>query len=225
MFQDLYQVFQWNLSIQQALHNLIVALIGGLIVAFFYRKTYEGPGYLNTFVNTLVILSMITALVIMVIGNNLARAFGLVGAMSIIRFRTAVKETLDIVFIFFALAIGMAAGVGLTKLTLIGSLSIGLIALLLKQTNLLIPTKKEFLLQFVVTSSDKAAELAYQTVLDNYCRSYRLINAKSLGENGDLELSFYVILKPKTNHAEFIRNLRNLKGVKHVNLFFDQEFF
>lgn len=225
MLQDLYQVFQWNLSIQQVLHNLIVALIGGLIVAFFYRKTYEGPGYLNTFVNTLVILSMITALVIMVIGNNLARAFGLVGAMSIIRFRTAVKETLDIVFIFFALAIGMAAGVGLTKLTLIGALGIGLIALLLKQTNLLIPTKKEFLLQFVVTASDKSAELAYQSVLDNYCRSYRLINAKSLGENGDLELSFYVILKPKINHAEFIRNLRNLKGIKHVNLFFDQEFF
>lgn len=225
MLQDLYQVFQWNLSIQQVLHNLIVALIGGLIVAFFYRKTYEGPGYLNTFVNTLVILSMITALVIMVIGNNLARAFGLVGAMSIIRFRTAVKETLDIVFIFFALAIGMAAGVGLTKLTLIGAFGIGLIALLLKQTNLLIPTKKEFLLQFVVTASDKSAELAYQSVLDNYCRSYRLINAKSLGENGDLELSFYVILKPKINHAEFIRNLRNLKGIKHVNLFFDQEFF
>ncbi len=225
MFQDLNQFFQWNLSVQQALHNLIIALIGGMIVAFFYRKTYEGPGYLNTFVNTLVILSMITALVIMVIGNNLARAFGLVGAMSIIRFRTAVKETLDIVFIFFALAIGMAAGVGLTKLTLIGSLSIGLIALLLKQTNLLIPTKKEFLLQFVVTASDQAVELAYQSVLDHYCRSYRLINAKSLGENGDLELSFYVILKPRINHAEFIRNLRNLKGVKHVNLFFDQEFF
>ena len=225
MFNDLYQLFQWNISIQQALHNLIIALFGGLIVAFFYKKTYEGPGYLNTFVNTLVILAMITSLVIMVIGNNLARAFGLVGAMSIIRFRTAVKETLDIVFIFFALTVGMAAGVGLTKLALGGALTIGLIALLLKQTNLLLPAKKEFLLQFIFSSTEKETELAYQSILETYCRQHRLINAKSLGENGDLELSFYVILKPKVNHAEFIRQLRNISGVKHVNLFFDQEFF
>ena len=105
MFNDINNILQFSISFGQILENLFVAFLCGLIVSYFYRKTYLGPGYLNSFVNAQVILSMITAIVIMIIGNNLARAFGLVGAMSIIRFRTAVKETNDIIFIFFALAL------------------------------------------------------------------------------------------------------------------------
>jgi len=96
--------------------NITVALVCGLFISWLYRHTYKGPGYSITFVNSMVFLAMITAVVILVIGNNLARAFGLVGAMSIIRFRTAVKETQDIVYIFFALSVGMAAGVGTCSL-------------------------------------------------------------------------------------------------------------
>jgi hypothetical protein len=90
---------------------LSVALFAGLILTCLYRITYKGAGYTAGFVGSIILLTLITALVIMVIGNNLARAFGLVGAMSIIRFRTAVKDVMDIVFIFFALAVGMASGV------------------------------------------------------------------------------------------------------------------
>ena len=86
--------------------NIAVALMCGLAIAWLYRNTYRGPGYSIAFVNSIVYLTMITAVVILAIGSNLARAFGLVGAMSIIRFRTAVKETQDIVYIFFSLAVG-----------------------------------------------------------------------------------------------------------------------
>ena len=105
--------------------NMIIALLCGLIISLFYKASYRGPHYSTSFVQALVVLSMVTSLVIMVIGNNLARAFGLVGAMSIIRFRTAVKDTQDIVFIFFSLAAGMAAGVGLKLPAFVGTIFIG----------------------------------------------------------------------------------------------------
>ena len=114
------------LSPQQAATNLAVALMCGLIVARFYRWVTHRSSNANNFVSALIVLAMITCIVIMVIGNNLARAFGLVGAMSIIRFRTAVKDVRDIVFIFFSLAGGMAAGVGLTAISLGGIVVIGL---------------------------------------------------------------------------------------------------
>lgn len=82
MFQEFNNIFQYSISAGDVLINMLVALACGLIIAFFYKKTYKGPGYLVSFVNSLVILSMVTSIVIMIIGNNLARAFGLVGAMS-----------------------------------------------------------------------------------------------------------------------------------------------
>ena len=87
---------------------------------------------------------MITAIVLMVIGNNLARAFGLVGAMSIIRFRTAVKDTQDIVFIFFSLAVGMAAGVGYHLIAICGTVFVSLTMLVLTQFSHGSTTQREY---------------------------------------------------------------------------------
>ena len=101
MLDDFQNVLSVSLSIGEVFENLVVALICGVIISIFYRLTYRGPGISFSFINSLIILALITSVVIMVIGNNLARAFGLVGAMSIIRFRTAIKETQDIIFIFF----------------------------------------------------------------------------------------------------------------------------
>src|SRR5210317_2112802 len=122
-----------TIQVESFIGNLIVALLCGFMISLVYRIIYRGPHYSTSFVQAMVILSMITSLVIMVIGNNLARAFGLVGAMSIIRFRTAVKDTQDIIFIFFALAAGMAAGVGLKGLAFLGTILISLILLSLNK--------------------------------------------------------------------------------------------
>ena len=100
--------------------NLATAFACGLLMSWLYRHTYRGTAYSMTFDRSLVTLTIITAIVIAVIGNNLARAFGLVGAMSIVRFRTAVKDAQDLVFIFFSLAVGLASGVGLHILAIGG---------------------------------------------------------------------------------------------------------
>jgi uncharacterized membrane protein YhiD involved in acid resistance len=221
MYQDLQNIFNFSLSISQILFNTSVALLCGLLISVFYKWTYRGPNYSSTFVNSLIILSMITAVVIMVIGNNLARAFGLVGAMSIIRFRTAVKDTQDIVFLFFALAVGLAAGVGLHSLALIGTLFISTVIWVLYQLDYANPRKKDFLLQFMLQSEDEEA-VPYLTVFKDYCKSYKLINVKSYEDGQILELSFYINLKDKGKTDSFVKALDELGEISQVNLFFDE---
>jgi uncharacterized membrane protein YhiD involved in acid resistance len=168
---------------------------------------------------------MITAVVIMVIGNNLARAFGLVGAMSIIRFRTAIKETQDIIFIFFALAIGMASGVGLYSLAIFSSLIIGLIVFAFNKSNIANQSKRDFLLQFNYISDDGYEEAPFISVFKKYCKSSKLINTKALKDEDSLELSYHIIFKDPKFTVEFIKQLKESKGVGNVNLFFDEEYF
>lgn len=224
MLQDFYNILDVSITAQEMIINLLVSFIAGIIVSIFYRKSYNGPGYQASFVNSLIVLTIITSIVIMVIGNNLARAFGLVGAMSIIRFRTAVKETQDIMFIFFALAIGMASGVGLYNLAIGGSIFVGFIFYGLSKTRFSTPVKSDLLLQFTFDSS-KGISQNYNDLIEKYCRKSNLINAKAIGTEDQLELSYYVGFKNKQKTTEFVQQLRKLDGLSNVNLFYDEEYF
>ena len=224
MLNDFNTILNVNITAQEAILNLLVALIAGIIISIFYRKSYNGPGYQASFVNSLIILVIITAIVIMVIGNNLARAFGLVGAMSIIRFRTAVKETQDIMYIFFSLAIGMAVGVGLYALALFGTIFIGMTTFILSKSKFSTPIKSDLLLQFTI-DSDTTNNSDYDKLIDRYCRKSKLINAKAVGTESSLELSYYVGFKNKEQSTEFVQKLRKIDGIENVNLFYDEEYF
>ncbi len=208
----------------QIIANVTVALICGFLISWLYRHTYRGPGYSPTFVNSLVLLSMITSVVIMVVGNNLARAFGLVGAMSIIRFRTAIKNTQDIVYVFFALAIGMAAGVGLYKVAITGTLFIGLVLYIVTKSKISTPEREEYLLQFYAEPAGTDTP-SYQSIFDKHCKRYKIINVKSTGEGSLLELSYYIRLKDKEKNQDFVKDLRQTTGIQYVNLFFDEDQF
>lgn len=208
--------------------NVIVASLCGLIHIAFYRAAYRGPGYSASFLNSLVLLAMITAVVIMVIGDSLARAFGLVGAMSIIRFRTAVKEVMDIVHIFLALAIGMTAGVGLSAAAFTGTIILGSGYYLLVNFNVLSSPRKQFIVQFTyqpLHGDLNGKEPPYLAALLAYSRQNSLMNVRSVGENGELEVSYYVKPKNDAGAAELLRELKSVSGVRSVVLFHDEEQF
>src|SRR3990172_4706889 len=176
MLQDLQGIDIFAPTLLQVVISLVMSLICSFIISLVYRFTYRGPGYSNSFVISFIVISMITALVIMVIGNNLARAFGLVGALSIIRFRTAVKDTIDIVYIFFALAIGMGAGVGYHKLALAGTIIISLVLLVASKTNVNIFRGEQFLLQLHYADDDVTS---VKNIMHEFCSTFELINIKN----------------------------------------------
>lgn len=197
--------------------NVALAFILGFFIAVIYRFTYQGYAYSAAFVNTLILISMVTAVVIMVIGNNLARAFGLVGAMSIIRFRTAVKDTKDIAFVFFALAAGLAAGAGNHMVGLTGCILIGIIVMILYFFNFGINVHKELLLRFWVEPVEDENP-PYLRVFDKYLKSHRLINMRSAKLGQFLEMSFNVKFKDDATHQKLIKELNIIEGIEKISL-------
>ena len=197
--------------------NIALAFILGFFIAAIYRLTYQGYAYSAAFVNTLILISMVTAVVIMVIGNNLARAFGLVGAMSIIRFRTAVKDTKDIAFVFFSLAAGLAAGAGNHMVGLTGCIFVGIVVLLLYMFNFGVTIHKELLLRFWVEPVEEG-EPPYLKVFEKYLKSHRLINMRSAKLGQFLEVSFNVRFKDDANHQKLIRELSIIEGIEKISL-------
>ncbi len=223
MINEFADIFTLSISLRDVLVNLIVALCCGIIIGLLYRFTYRGLNYSASFNISMIMLTMITAVVIMVIGNNLARAFGMVGAMSIIRFRTAVKDAVDIMFIFFSLTIGLAAGVKMYMIAITGTIFISLVFLIISRFNFGIARKREYLLQVLMTSGEVSAT-EIDKVIAKYCRKFKLVNVKALGEaDSDLmEFSYHVFLKDEERGNRLIEALKEMMNVRNVNLFFDE---
>ncbi len=200
--------------------NLVVALLCGLLIAGVYRLTARGPAYSSGLAQSLVMLSLITAVVILVIGNNLARAFGLVGAMSIIRFRTAVRQVQDIVFIFFALAAGMAAGVGLRAVAMGGTVFIAAIFLLLDLVHFGRQTGRYHLLQ--VRWQPGTPDLSdVEQLLRAHARRMELLNLRTDPADGHMQGTWMVRFRKTDNASALVTALRQMPGVQEVTLLQD----
>ena len=199
----------------EILINLIIAFFLGFIISLVYKKTHKGLSYSQSFVLTNIFVCVIVSMVIMVIGNNLARAFALVGALSIIRFRTVVKDTKDTAFIFWSLAAGMASGTGSYFLAISGTAVISMIALVLYYTNYGSIFKSEFIIQFRSRNSAKNKK-NYNKIFSEYCKSSTLLNAESSGDGQSLKLSFDIVLKENKTYDEFIQKLSKVSCLSEV---------
>lgn len=128
---SLSDIFSITLSPLQVILTLVIALLVGLFVFFIYKKTFGGVMYSRNFNLSLIMLTMVTSLMLMLINNNLALSMGMVGALSIIRFRTAVKDPIDTVFMFWAVGEGIAIGTRFYDIAVIAALVIGVIMVVL----------------------------------------------------------------------------------------------
>ena len=212
------------LTAAEVVLNILVAFVLGIFIAWVYRQTHRQMTVSFSFVNTLVLISMIMTLVIMVIGNNIARAFGLAGAMSIIRFRTVVKDTRDTAFVFYALGAGMASGTGNLVLASLGTLLIGLFIGFLHWTRHGATGRNAFILTFdVLLPEDGSGRQIYQGVFREYLSSYGLISAKSTRMGEMVSHTFQVYLKPQYEVTALVRDLSNLEGVRRVLISFGED--
>ncbi|MBN3033980.1 MAG: DUF4956 domain-containing protein [Bacteroidales bacterium] len=221
MLEQIQTLDPITISWPQVLFNLGVALVCGLVIAIVYRAIYKGTSYSSSYVNSLILLTMITAVVIMVIGNNLARAFGLVGAMSIIRFRTAIRDVQDIVFIFLALAVGLAAGVGLFVIAITGTLVICFISVILVSFHFGDPQWDEHLLQLSY-EPDQQSERVLDELLNKYCRKIHLTNMKTQNSN-QIEAFYRVVIRRGKDTKELLQRLGEIRFVLNVNIYHDEE--
>ena len=195
--------------------NLIISFILGVVISLVYKKTHKGLSYSQSFMITTIFVSVIVCMVIMIIGNNLARAFALVGALSIIRFRTVVKDTKDTAYIFWALAAGMASGTGSYFLAIAGTAILTGIAFILYFTNYGSMYKSEFILQFRDNVDDQQIPV-YNKAISEYTKTSTLLNAESSGDGESIKLSFDIIMKEDMSQDKFISDLSKVAGVSEV---------
>jgi hypothetical protein len=201
----------------QMLINLVVAFFGGLIVAAIYKGTRQRSHVMPSFPPTLVLLAILLAMVTQVIGESLARAFGLVGALSIVRFRTVVRDTQDTAFVIFAVVVGMAAGAQAFVITALG-LIVGGIAAALVRTKVDIgwaDTENTLNLR-VGLGADPSTLL--KDAFDRNVEAYEVLSVVTAKGGAALEYIYRVRMKPGFEPGLFVRELNKLDGVQNVEL-------
>ncbi len=196
--------------------NMGLALVLGLLIASVYRYTHKGLSYSQSFTLTIVFVTAIVAITLMAIESSLARAFALVGALSIIRFRTVVKDTKDIAYVFAGLAVGMAAGTGNYALALIGCAFICVVALVLHKTNFGADANVQFMVRFTFDQSKSAQH--YQEVLNKYCRHSRLLYVEPVKNGEALHSTLDVSLRRTQDLHQFVSEYSQADGVSDVRL-------
>ena len=200
----------------EILINLVLSFILGVLISLIYKKTHKGLSYSQSFMVTNIFVAVIVCMVIMIIGNSLARAFALVGALSIIRFRTVVKDTKDTAYIFWSLAAGMAAGTGSYFLAIAGSIIISGIALILFFTNFGSIIKSEFIVQFRINSNDPNITSQYNKLISDFTKSHTLLSSESSGDGQTIKVSFDVVMKEEMKQNELISKISKIDGVSEV---------
>ena len=197
--------------------NLCLALAAGLVIGWIYRKTHRGLSYSQSFVITLVMMCITVSAVMMVIGSNLARAFALVGALTIVRFRTVVKDTRDTAFIFFSLTEGIASGTGNWLLAAISTVFISVVAILMARTNYGSISRTEFILRFRYDRS-AGGEEDYVRVIGDFSRTSTLIHIEPSDDARYLTLTYDLTLERAVKASSLISSMQKVPGVDRINM-------
>ena len=212
-FQDIFKSsFLENVSSVSLLDMAVALALAfglGLFIFLVYKKTYTGVMYSSSFGVTLVALTMITTLVILAVTSNVVLSLGMVGALSIVRFRTAIKEPLDIAFLFWAIAAGIVLAAGLIPLAVLGSVAIGVILLVL------VNRKSHLNPYIVVLECDGQHSEEQARTLLNACTQRCVLKSKTV-RAGSVELNLEIRLKE--DNTAFVNDLARMEGVRSAVL-------
>ncbi|MBR6573863.1 MAG: DUF4956 domain-containing protein [Clostridia bacterium] len=207
-FQDIFKSsFLENINSVTILDMVIALALAfglGLFIFLIYKKTYTGVMYSSSFGVTLVALTMITTLVILAVTSNVVLSLGMVGALSIVRFRTAIKEPLDIAFLFWSIAVGIVLAAGMIPLAVIGSVVIGLVLLVFVN-------KKSHLHPYILVlqCDGHQTEVQARAFLEQYTQ--RCVLKSKTAQREQVELNLEIRLKE--DNTDFINALSTMPGV------------
>lgn len=198
--------------------RLTLALVLGIVVAAIYRHTRSSTEIMGSFPTTLVLLSVLIAMVTQVIGDNVARAFSLVGALSIVRFRTVVRDTQDTAYVIFAVVVGMAVGAQNLWIALIGIVVIAIEAFVRKaRAKSTLHSQPAFWVNLqIALGLDVEATLG--PLLDMHFQQRELMSASTGKMGAALEVVYETRLRPGGSPAEFVKALNRIEGVQRVQV-------
>lgn len=201
-FQDLSGTF----SVGDIVIALSLSFVLSATIGWVYRFTHRNVSYSQSYVQTLVILGMLISLIMLVVGSNIARAFALVGALSVVRFRNAIKETRDVGFIFLVMAIGMACGTRFYTLAMVSAVVINLIIVIMYRFNWFASHVRRQIVKVQVPPSGYDTS-ALHDVLIHHTSEFELVSLETIRGGALLEIMYVVRLKKGREPGELIAAL------------------
>lgn len=207
---------------EQILLSLLMAFVLSQIIAWVYCKTHMGLSYSRSYTQSLVLISVIVALVMIVVGNNIVTAFGLIGALALVRFRNVLKDTRDTVFIFASLVVGLASGSQKYESAIIGTLGYVLISLYLFYTGFGSMGHFDGYLRYrLPASSPSDAEVP--NIIKRFCREARQISVRRFGTNPIADYTYHVRLRDRNRGQDLVSEVQGLGDVQDVTLVLQEE--
>lgn len=197
--------------------NLFLALLIGLIIGTVYKRVHKGISYSQSYVYSIVIVTMVVALAMMVIGNDITRAFALLGTFTIIRYRTAVKDPKDTAFIFIALVLGLAAGSSNYGIAISGTVIMSATALFLDWINFGAVTKLEQVL-YLTVNAKKVGQEDIEKVMKKLLIHTTLLNVNYNNDDDRMTYTFNIEMKKSGTSDDIIKKLTALKGVHEAEV-------
>ena len=203
---------------ENVLLSLLLAFVLGQVIAWVYYFTHTGLSYSRTYVQSLVLVTIVVAMVMAVIGDNIIRAFGLMGALAIIRFRNVVKDTRDIVFIFCALVVGMASGSQRYDIAVMGTIVLSLIALYLYLTSFGTHQPHNGFLRFSLPGHI-GPKHPVPAILKRFCGNFTLISAQDSGfGSSEVEYAYQLMIRNAKKNEQMLSELEKVEGVGNISL-------
>ena len=203
----LVEEFTQTIPTKDIVLSLTVAILAAIIINLIYKKTYTGVSYTKTFALSIILLTMVTSLVIRTINSNLSLSLGMVGALSIVRFRTAVKDPIDTIFMFWAITAGIMSGAGLYIVTLIATIIIGLFYFLCYSIQLKSKNKQLLVVKASLVEGEKIMNMMKD-------RKKCILKTESY-KNNVAELTFEIANR---TIAEDVLEMKKEDGIMAINL-------
>lgn len=201
----------------EVFYSLCIAFVLSLVLANVYRWTHQGFSYQRTFIQTLVLACITVSIMIMAIGNNMARGLGILGAMAFVRFRTPIRDPRDVIFIFASLAIGISCGAQVFMVAILGTLFFGFTAFFLSWSPWASRREFEGLLRFMLPSGSKAAANLPE-IFGQYCTGAELVASREAIQGEVLEYAYQVRLIDPSYKVDLVDAIAKLQDASEVSL-------
>lgn len=221
MTPELIRITTSNSPILFAALATLLSFILSNVVAMVYEKTFQGLSYSRTFVQAIILGSIVVCIAMQAIGDNVARGIGMFGALTLIRFRSSLKDPKDMIFIFASLAMGIACGVHAYVPAVVGCLVFSLASLAVFRSPFGRNTHFDGMLRFSAPS-DSSSLKQIDALLALNCTKFALITMRDVGQGLHTEYAYQVKLRAKCDRSEFLYGLQNLPDVRGAQLLFQE---
>ena len=206
-----------SVSVLTLVFTILLAFVLSSVLAFVYQKTFRGLSYSRNFVQSIVLISIISTVVIQSVGDSLARGFGIMAAMAIIRFRTNFKDPRDTLFVFASLAAGIACGSYTFQIAIVGTLGFSLAAIILYHSPLGPNSYFDGMLRFNVPV-DCNDQQKLELVLRDYCKAFALVTLREIAQAQQLDYVYHIKMRKNKQREDLMSGLRSIDRLQGLSL-------